>query len=484
MDEDEKLKTEYGKLKSPIFNKVIFDGINKNNNNPSSVKAKTFVLNFRNSNSTRNNKKLLRYKKIASAPFIKRHNIDKFKYYFNNSNKEIQASNFNKKNTRLFSAIKISTPFNQNNALYKNLKMEIFHKNFGRTSKNSNFTLFKNVTTNYLRQKVSDNIPILYPFYSSFNKIYKSKSQRERYIKNMDKLVKVRTHLSKNKNDHYKIITEFMIKNGVNETKYINAENMRKMENYLRQPINFDSNLTMTQIIKNVINNQFINANMARNSPNKKLELKLSNNMQPREEIRKEKNNMKNEIKLLKKGGSSPNIDLSYRQNDLRIIRLIKRFDNLENKKNLNVIVNNLDNELKKIKSDKINKFAESNKYDENKIYLMKSYEDHNKFVPNLCLSSKGFSERYKNNIDRFNNKIKSIMSKNERIKSINKRMYYDNKQNKSLKEFDLSDIRKYHKITELVFLNRGKKELLKREIKNLKYQDNIKKSKLFFKSK
>ncbi len=474
--------------------KVIFEGLISNNNH-NLIRTKTLKLNFGNSNSTRNIKKLLNRKKISSAPFIKRYNIDKFKYYYN-SDKEIQANNFNKKNLRLYSLINISTPFNKNIALYKNLKIEVFHKNFGRTPRNINLSLFKNITTNYLKQKESDNIPILYPFYSSFNNKYESKSQRERYIKNLDKIVQVQTHLANNKTDHYKIISEFMVKNGVNEIKYLNAESFQKMENYLRKPINFNPNLTMTQIIKNTINNK--TNNMPINSRNKKIDLKSSNFIKPQKsekiiikknvklkENRFENNNINiNDIINLKKSSSSPNFNFKVYQNDSRINRLGKKYGYLSDKNNLNLILDNLEDELKKIKTDKINRIEENNKFNDNKTYLLKTYEDKNKFVPNLCLSSKGFSERYKNNIDKFNNKIKNIMSKNEKIKSINKRMYYESKQTKKLREFDLSDIRKYHKITELVVLNRGRQEMLKRKIKSFDYIENNKNSNLLNKVK
>ena len=42
-------------------------------------------------------------------------------------------------------------------------------------------------------------------------------------------------------------------------------------------------------------------------------------------------------------------------------------------------------------------------------------------------------------------------------------------------KEFDLTDVRKYHKITELVVLNQRKKELMNKKIGEMKYEKNIK---------
>ena len=198
-----------------------------------------------------------------------------------------------------------------------------------------------------------------------------------------------------------------------------------------------------------------------------------------------ENNNINNiEFNNLQKSSSSPNFNFKVYQNDSRINRLGKKYGYLSDKNNLNLILDNLEDELKKIKTDKINRIEENNKFNDNKTYLLKTYEDKNKFVPNLCLSSKGFSERYKNNIDKFNNKIKNIMSKNEKIKSINKRMYYESKQTKKLREFDLSDIRKYHKITELVVLNRGRQEMLKRKIKSFDFNENNKNSNLLNKVK
>ena len=472
MEEIKNQRTEYQKANIPNINKLIFGGIS-NINPDKSIKKNEHQIHVDIDNNIKKIKKILNRKTITSAPFIKRYNIDKFKHYNYNSDKKIQVHNNNRNKLKFISVINISTPFNKNNALYKNLKSEIFHKNFGKTPKNLNSNLYKNITTNYLNQKESDKIPILYPFYSSFNNKYESKSQRERYIKNLDKLVQVQTHLNSNKTDHYKIISEFMLKNGIKEGKYLNAENLNKVENYLNKRINFNPNLTMKQIIKNIINNK--SNNTSKNLHNQKEDLKTLNYLQLQNEIIQKNSNFKNDIKILKKSNSSPEFNLSLYKDDSRIIKLSKKFSYLCDKKNLNIIVNNLENELKKIKTDKINKLEGQNKLNDKTIYLMKKYEDNNKFVPNLCLCSQGFSERYKNNINKFNNKIKGIISKAEKIKNINKRMYYDSKINKKLKEFDLNDIKKSHKITELVVLSRGKQELLNRKLGKIDSEKNTK---------
>ena len=492
MEENQKFKTEYRNPKSRIFNKIIFNDSN-NNNHPHLIKTKTLNLHYENSNSSRNIKKILDRKSLSSANFIKVHNIDTFKYYNNSSAKVTQSTNIDNNTLKLYSSINISKLTDKNNVLYKDLKIGVLHKKYIRRPRNINLSLYRNITTNYLNQKESNKIPILYPFYSSFNKTFESKSQKERYIKNFEKLVKVKTHIAANKSYNYKIISEFMLKNGIHETKYLNAKNLQKVENYIKNKINFNPDLTMTQIIKNIINDKSIKT--SRNKSPKINILKSSNNQ---EKTKFEKSNIKkkfepkyvaykdnkNQIKNLQKSCSSPYLDLFSHQNEERLNKYFRRTGFFSDKNNLNIIVDNLEKELKKIKLDKINKLDENNKYKEKHMLLIKSLEDNNKYIPNLCLSSEGFSERYKYKITKFNNKIQNIILKNEYIKRINKRMYYDSKKNKTLKEFNLADIKKNKKLTELVFLNRGRQELLNRQIRKIDIAENLKKSFLFFKFK
>ena len=182
-------------------------------------------------------------------------------------NQKNPANDCGKRDMQLFS----SNIFNKNYAFYKKLKIDILYKNVSYNPKRINLNLYKNITTSFLKQKKLNDIPITYPFYASFDRKYNSMSQRERYKKNLDKLIQVKTIISSNKDEHAKIISEFMIKNGVNEKKYINSENILKFENYLNTPFKSIPDLTMTQLIKNVINNKF---NKTRNSVNKIVNLK------------------------------------------------------------------------------------------------------------------------------------------------------------------------------------------------------------------
>ena len=56
-----------------------------------------------------------------------------------------------------------------------------------------------------MKSKKVDKIPILYPFFATFELKYNSKSQRDGYIKNLDKLIQVKTHLISDKVDHFNL---------------------------------------------------------------------------------------------------------------------------------------------------------------------------------------------------------------------------------------------------------------------------------------
>ena len=92
---------------------------------------------------------------------------------------------------------------------------------------------------------------------------------------------------------------------------------------------------------------------------------------------------------------------------------------------------------------------------------------DKNKYVPNLCLVSKGFKEKCKENVDKVNKKIIETKSKEEKLKEINKRLYYDNIKGYNLDEFDRNDIQRTLKLTEFVVMERAKKKYLFRSAKN-----------------
>ena len=319
MEEIFKQKSERKSAISSTLNKKIFDGI-VNSDFSNFIKTNNLKFGSEKIKKIRKNKKIEnKRKELTSAPFIKKYSLDKLPNDYYNSEKKIK-SNLDKKNSFNKSILYLSNPHSKESPLYKNIKSELFQKNFGKTTKNVNLNLYKNITTNYLNQKESDKIPILYPFFATFDLKYNSKSQRDRYIKNLNKLIQVKTHLTSNKTDHFKIISEFMIKNGINEKKYINSENMLKIENFLKKPFNAIPNFTMKQIIKNIINTKFNKSST--NPENEKIIFNYENNLEPNKSRNQLIRRRKIEFNNFSKSSSTLNLCNALYQDDSKIIQV------------------------------------------------------------------------------------------------------------------------------------------------------------------
>ena len=444
-----------------------------------------------NDNDTPNYKTIHKRKIIYEKKPLSTNNINnKYK-----TNKEIQVSDYNEinKNEDNIQPLKLAKTLYTN--LYKT-KESIFKKinpiNFNRKNKNKNNIKNPELITNYLKRKEVDNIPITFPLYLSFNNRFESFSQKERVEKNLEKLICLKTHLSRNPKNRFKLIKEFMLTNGINEEKYFKYNNMIKFEKYLKKPINFNPEYTMNKIIKNVINSQTLIS--ARNkedeideiiirqkpvnyfvsplSDRKIIKKKLVNKIENNKIIHNDSRNtssFKNNTSF-----SNYNSSLTGLKN---IINKEKNNFNIKDN-NLKILVKNLEDELNQIKIEKINKFEKNNKFIIKNNYSMKTLDDKNKFLPNLCLSAKGFSEKYKAHIKKYNVKIKNIFKKQELIKNINNRMYYNNITKKNMKDYDLNDIRKNLKLTEFIVMKRGKQKLFKQYIENALLDKEMQKSK------
>ena len=104
---------------------------------------------------------------------------------------------------------------------------------------------------------------------------------------------------------------------------------------------------------------------------------------------------------------------------------------------------------------------------------------DSNKYVPNLCLVSQGFKEKYRENVDKKNRKIIKTKNMHEKLKEINNRLYYDIIRKHNLAQFDRVDIQRKLKLTEFVVMQRAKKKYLFENAKN-NYTTILKKIKLY----
>ena len=170
--------------------------------------------------------------------------------------------------------------------------------------------------------------------------------------------------------------------------------------------------------------------------------------------IQKEKTKIKTRNKI-KQGKSIYKIMMDNKH----ISRYLSSNDDIIINKTLPVLIQDLEKELRQIRLEKMAKLDKYNDLISKKIEMV-SLEDKNKYVPNLCLVSRGFKEKYKENIDKINKKMIQTKNKQEKLKEINNRLYYDIIRKHNLAEFDRVDIQRKSKLTEFVVMEMAKKKL------------------------
>ena len=129
-------------------------------------------------------------------------------------------------------------------------------------------------------------------------------------------------------------------------------------------------------------------------------------------------------------------------------------------RKGLSTLIKDLESELRQIHYDKLAKLEEYNNSLDQKMEILK-ITDKNKYIPNLCLISNGFKEKYKENIDKINKNILKKKNKQEKLKEINNRLYYNIIRKHNKVEFDRNDIKRSAKLTEFVVMEKAKKKFL-----------------------
>ena len=159
-------------------------------------------------------------------------------------------------------------------------------------------------------------------------------------------------------------------------------------------------------------------------------------------------------VKLIKKIIKNFNDSIDYEKFN-EYLTMKNNFNN----KNLKEVISSLEEEFDKIKNEKI---TISEKVKNKLIQDLKKHkiEDNNKLIPNLCLSSKSFA---KLNLKKFNNesiKMRNMINKEDRINEINDRLFYNLKNNSTDKIF-MDKIKRRHKLTEYIILNRAKYKFL-----------------------
>ena len=307
--------------------------------------------------------------------------------------------------------------------------------------------------TRFLERKVINDIPVTYPLYISYNNLYKSMSEKNRVDRILSKLICLKTHIVRDNLNKYDIIKEFLLKNGFKDDKYFMIESIDNLYHYLLQPFTFPPEYILADIINDGIKykNKYISDEINKSDENicLKYEPKKNNFIQTEKNKYKTRNKNKKSRIIYKMMMDNKSKNHFYYSGNQTIVN-----------KTLPTLIKDLETELRQIRIEKMAKLDKYNNLLTKKPELV-NVEDKNKYVPNLCLISKGFKERCKENVDKINRKIILTKNKQEKLKEINNRLYYDIIRKHNMAEFDRTDIQRKLKLTEFVFMERAKKKYL-----------------------
>ena len=277
-------------------------------------------------------------------------------------------------------------------------------------------------------------------------------SERNRVDKILSKLICLQTHIIKDDLNKYEIIKEFLLKNGIRNKQYFSEESLFNLYHYFLKPFNFPPEFLLVDIIQEGIK---YNPLSSLKEPTKSDENSILKYIpKSRNYIKNEKNKKKpkNNIKTMN------STNYSIMEN-----KYTTHYQSAKNfmRKELSTLIKDLECELRQIHSEKMAKLNEyNNHYLKQKIEIKKMV-DKNKYIPNLCLITKGFKEKCKENIDKINRIIIKKKDKQEKLKEINNRLYYNIIMKNNKAEFDRNEIKRKSKLTEFIVMEKAKKKFL-----------------------
>ena len=335
----------------------------------------------------------------------------------------------------------------------------IYNKKFNKHIKKSSFdVIHSSNNTNYLERKYFQNIPIIFPVFFSFRNEYENQSEKNRQEKIIDKFIQLKTHIINQPENKNILLKEKKKKNGLDDSKNFTIDKLNNFTLFLNHPFNFDPKKSIKEILNEGLNYQATNEELI-SDQNKLKDINYFLNG----EINK-KDNLNYSSHFYKKINAFPKTSFYKKKNfndsiDYEKFNEYLTMKNNFNNKNLKEVISSLEEEFDKIKNEKI---TISEKVKNKLIQDLKKHkiEDNNKLIPNLCLSSKSFA---KLNLKKFNNesiKMRNMINKEDRINEINDRLFYNLKNNSTDKIF-MDKIKRRHKLTEYIILNRAKYKFL-----------------------
>ena len=192
--------------------------------------------------------------------------------------------------------------------------------------------------SNYKKHIDMENQPFSYIYLLNDNY---SMSEKMRFQKNMDKLIKVKKCIEENQDQEFEIAKEFILSIGIYDLKNFDVENLNNFLNFIKSDFLIDPSINLRQNILNIMHKKNIK------KPKLSKELDCVNE----EYILKEIEKRQNLIKYKKIGDIFDFFEESYKYNKELLMQEKNKFKNISNIKIINYLTQENNNKNKKSKS-------------------------------------------------------------------------------------------------------------------------------------
>ena len=344
-----------------------------------------------------------------------------------------------------------------------NIEEEKIDKNNKTSNIQNHNSFFENESvTNFLNRKKVNNLPLTFPLCLLHKIKYNTASEKNRIETILNKFICLKTHIVNDPSNKEKIIKEFILKNTNIHKDELSDDKIDNFFNFLKFTLNFSPNKTIKEIINDAMNfkkkiklkPKILDPRIYMRSDFK---YKIINNLS-KDEFNSSRHLEKNKTNLL----SSLSFDVDLK----KFSDFNNKTFNIQNKK-LTDLLDNLEGELNEIKNYQLVQYNIPNKNNKNlrNNYDLNNHENTieiNKNMKNICLISRGISEKFKSFYNDYYNKNNLIKNeiKKKSLKKLNERMYYKNIRKNLNEEFDIEEIKKKLKLTEYIVLQRAKQAL------------------------
>lgn len=306
--------------------------------------------------------------------------------------------------------------------------------------------------TGLSNKKCKEELPITYPVFVSLNNQYDSISEKQRHEKIMDKFIKLKSFILKDKDNAYNYIKEFLIKNNITNSNYYTNEKLNNFNQFLKKKFAFDSKKTLQEILTEAINYEY--PQNEENAIDKNEAFAISHHHFDQDKLKQNNEGYKTQSYFRHR----PNVNKNnFHSLSLEKDLFFNQVHRNKNRKDLKGLINELEKKFNGINKEHTIQVKQMHKI-LNKPKMNRQLSYNNLLIPNLCLKNKVLHSTVVNGLTKENETIDNECKHKKKIFDINKRLYYalTNRD----KEKQIEKIRRHNQLTEFIILQRSKKVL------------------------